>query len=33
MISSRLDAEKAVRSLRYPPRGDRLWGPFHAPFR
>jgi 4-hydroxy-2-oxoheptanedioate aldolase len=33
MISSRTDAEKAVRSLRYPPRGDRLWGPFHAPFR
>jgi 4-hydroxy-2-oxoheptanedioate aldolase len=33
MISSRGDAEKAVRSLRYPPRGDRLWGPFHAPFR
>jgi 4-hydroxy-2-oxoheptanedioate aldolase len=33
MISSAADAEKAVRSLRYPPRGDRLWGPFHAPFR
>jgi 4-hydroxy-2-oxoheptanedioate aldolase len=33
MISSRADAEKAVRSLRYPPKGDRLWGPFHAPFR
>jgi 4-hydroxy-2-oxoheptanedioate aldolase len=33
MISSRNDAEKAVRSVRYPPRGDRLWGPFHAPFR
>ena len=33
MISSRGDAEKAVRSLRYPPRGDRLWGPFHAPLR
>jgi 4-hydroxy-2-oxoheptanedioate aldolase len=33
MISSRADAEKAVRSLRYPPRGERLWGPFHAPFR
>ena len=33
MISSRADAEKAVRSVRYPPRGDRLWGPFHAPFR
>ena len=33
MIGSRADAEKAVRSVRYPPRGDRLWGPFHAPFR
>jgi 4-hydroxy-2-oxoheptanedioate aldolase len=33
MICNRTDAEKAVRSLRYPPRGDRLWGPFHAPFR
>jgi 4-hydroxy-2-oxoheptanedioate aldolase len=33
MICSRADAEKAVRSVRYPPTGDRLWGPFHAPFR
>jgi 4-hydroxy-2-oxoheptanedioate aldolase len=33
MICSRADATKAVRSVRYPPRGDRLWGPFHAPFR
>src|SRR4051794_2626613 len=33
MICSRTDAEKAVRSVRYPPRGDRLWGPFHAPYR
>jgi 4-hydroxy-2-oxoheptanedioate aldolase len=33
MICSRQDAEKAVRSVRYPPDGDRLWGPFHAPFR
>jgi len=32
MISSRADAEKAVRSVRYPPVGERLWGPFHAPF-
>ena len=22
-----------MRSVRYPPRGERLWGPFHAPFR
>jgi 4-hydroxy-2-oxoheptanedioate aldolase len=33
MVSSRTEAEKAVRSVRYPPRGERLWGPFHAPFR
>ena len=33
MICSGVDAEKAVRSVRYPPEGDRLWGPFHAPFR
>ncbi|WP_407169623.1 HpcH/HpaI aldolase family protein [Bradyrhizobium sp. ORS 111] len=33
MICNRQDAEKAVRSVRYPPKGDRLWGPFHAPFR
>ena len=33
MISNRAEAEKAVRSVRYPPRGERLWGPFHAPFR
>jgi 4-hydroxy-2-oxoheptanedioate aldolase len=33
MICSRADAEKAVRSVRYPPKGDRLWGPFHAPYR
>ena len=33
MICNRADAEKAVRSLRYPPRGDRLWGPFHAAVR
>ena len=33
MICSAADAEKAVRSVRYPPKGERLWGPFHAPFR
>jgi len=33
MICSRGDAEKAVRAVRYPPTGDRLWGPFHAPLR
>jgi 4-hydroxy-2-oxoheptanedioate aldolase len=33
MICSAEDALKAVRSVRYPPDGERLWGPFHAPFR
>ncbi|MET0719377.1 MAG: aldolase/citrate lyase family protein [Tardiphaga sp.] len=33
MICSADDARKAVRSVRYPPDGERLWGPFHAPFR
>ena len=33
MISSAEDARKAVASVRYPPIGERLWGPFHAPFR
>ena len=33
MICTAEDAARAVRSVRYPPRGDRLWGPFHAPFR
>jgi 4-hydroxy-2-oxoheptanedioate aldolase len=33
MICSAAEAERAARSVRYPPAGDRLWGPFHAPFR
>ena len=33
MIRTRAEAEAAVRSLRYPPAGDRLWGPFYAPIR
>jgi 4-hydroxy-2-oxoheptanedioate aldolase len=33
MICTPQDAQKAVRSVRYPPSGERLWGPFHAPFR
>jgi 4-hydroxy-2-oxoheptanedioate aldolase len=33
MICSADDATRAVRSVRYPPAGERLWGPFHAPFR
>ncbi len=31
MINDAASAEAAVRSLRYPPQGDRLWGPFYAP--
>ncbi|MDB5510944.1 MAG: putative aldolase [Enterovirga sp.] len=31
MISDAAGAERAARALRYPPHGDRLWGPFHAP--
>ena len=33
MICSAEDAARSVRSVRYPPAGERLWGPFHAPFR
>jgi 4-hydroxy-2-oxoheptanedioate aldolase len=33
MISGADDAEAAVRSVRYPPQGERGWGPFYAPFR
>lgn len=33
MICTREQAEGAVRSVRYPPAGDRLWGPFYAPMR
>lgn len=33
MICTRERAEAAVRSVRYPPDGDRLWGPFYAPMR
>ena len=33
MISSAEEARKAVGAVRYPPAGERLWGPFHAPFR
>jgi 4-hydroxy-2-oxoheptanedioate aldolase len=28
MISTRQDAEAAVRAVRYPPLGERFWGPF-----
>jgi 4-hydroxy-2-oxoheptanedioate aldolase len=33
MIADAADAEMAVRSLRYPPDGDRGWGPFYAHLR
>ena len=33
MITSRDRAEAAVRAVRYPPEGDRGWGPFYAPMR
>lgn len=31
MTTRRHDAEAAVKAVRYPPLGDRLWGPFYAP--
>ena len=33
MTSTRAAAESIVRSVRYPPLGDRFWGPFYAPLR
>jgi 4-hydroxy-2-oxoheptanedioate aldolase len=33
MVGSRAEAEAAARAVRYPPEGERMWGPFHAPFR
>jgi 4-hydroxy-2-oxoheptanedioate aldolase len=33
MILSAGETSTAVRSVRYPPDGDRLWGPFYAPVR
>lgn len=33
MIRSRAEAEVAVRAVRYPPSGERGWGPFYAPLR
>jgi 4-hydroxy-2-oxoheptanedioate aldolase len=33
MVTSRDDAASAARATRYPPAGDRLWGPFYAPAR
>ena len=33
MTTERADAENAVRAVRYPPKGDRFWGPFYGPLR
>ena len=33
MIRNRAEAEAAARSVRYPPRGNRGYGPFYAPAR
>ncbi len=33
MVCNRQDAENAVRAVKYPPVGGRLWGPFYAPMR
>lgn len=33
MICSKEEAEAAARALRYPPSGERMWGPFYAPMR
>ena len=33
MITSKKAAELAVKAVRYPPEGERGWGPFYAPMR
>ena len=33
MICSADEAARAVSCMHYPPKGDRQWGPFHAPYR
>lgn len=33
MTSTAADARAAGRAVRYPPRGERYWGPFYAPLR
>ncbi len=33
MVRSQSEAETAVRAVRYPPTGERQWGPFYAPLR
>lgn len=32
-VNTPADAETAARAVRYPPNGDRGWGPFYAPMR
>lgn len=33
MVCTRAEAETAARAIRYPPTGERMWGPFYAPLR
>ena len=33
MTTTGADARAATRAVRYPPQGDRFWGPFYAPLR
>lgn len=33
MVCSQAEAEAAAAALRYPPTGNRMWGPFYAPMR
>jgi 4-hydroxy-2-oxoheptanedioate aldolase len=33
MVMNRAHADAASAAVRYPPRGHRMWGPFHAPAR
>jgi 4-hydroxy-2-oxoheptanedioate aldolase len=33
MTSGGADAQRAVQAVRYPPAGERFWGPFYAPLR
>lgn len=33
MTNRREDAENIVKAVRYPPAGERYWGPFYAPLR
>jgi 4-hydroxy-2-oxoheptanedioate aldolase len=33
MVNTKAEATAAGRAVRYPPHGDRMWGPFYAPLR